>query len=97
MWALKQHSAGRSVLFVHHAGKTGAQRGTSKREDVLDTVIALRRPGDYTPARALPLEVHFEKARGFSGDRSRADALRPGRRRTRPSRLDMAKAGTCHL
>ena len=54
MWALKQHSAGRSVLFVHHAGKTGAQRGTSKREDVLDTVIALRRPGDYTwPGRVL--------------------------------------------
>ena len=44
--------AGRSVLFVHHAGKTGARRGTSKREDVLDTVIALRAAtGDYTPAR----------------------------------------------
>jgi len=68
MWALKQRSAGRSVLFVHHAGKTGAQRGTSKREDVLDTVIALRRPGDYTPGQGASFEVHFEKARGFSGD-----------------------------
>ena len=68
MWALKQRSAGRSVLFVHHAGKTGAQRGTSKREDVLDTVIALRRPGDYTPGQGAAFEVHFEKARGFSGD-----------------------------
>jgi len=68
MWALKQRSAGRSVLFVHHAGKTGAQRGTSKREDVLDTVIALRRPGDYSPGQGAAFEVHFEKARGFSGD-----------------------------
>ena len=39
MWALKhyfQRGAGRSVLFVLHAGKTlCAQRCTSKREDVL--------------------------------------------------------------
>lgn len=46
-WALEQRRAGRSVVFVHHAGKGGAQRGTSRREDVLDSVIALRRPQDY--------------------------------------------------
>ena len=27
---------GVAVLLVHHAGKSGAQRGTSRREDVLD-------------------------------------------------------------
>jgi len=37
----------RSVLLIHHAGKGGLQRGTSRREDVLDTVITLRRPADY--------------------------------------------------
>jgi DnaB-like helicase N terminal domain/AAA domain len=33
-WALRHRAAGRSVLFIHHAGKGGAQRGTSRREDV---------------------------------------------------------------
>jgi putative DNA primase/helicase len=67
-WALRQRSAGRSVLFVHHAGKGGNQRGTSKREDVLDTVINLKRPIDYNPSEGASFEVHFEKTRGFSGE-----------------------------
>lgn len=67
-WALAHRRAGRSLLFVHHAGKGGAQRGTSKREDVLDTVIALRRPVDYMPVQGARFEVHFEKARGFHGE-----------------------------
>ena len=59
---------GVSVLFVHHAGKGGAQRGTSKREDVLDTVIILVHPEDYQPDQGARFEVHFEKLRGFVGD-----------------------------
>ncbi len=38
-WALRMRRAGRSVLFIHHSGKGGAQRGSSKREDTLDVVI----------------------------------------------------------
>jgi putative DNA primase/helicase len=67
-WALRHRAAGRSVLFVHHSGKSGAQRGTSRREDVLDTVIALKRPTDYTPTEGARFEVHYEKTRGFHGD-----------------------------
>lgn len=67
-WALRQRREGRSVLFVHHAGKGGAQRGTSRREDVLDTVIALREPQDYDPTEGARFEVYYEKARGFHGD-----------------------------
>jgi len=67
-WALAQRAAGRSVLFVHHSGKGGAQRGTSRREDVLDAVINLRQPGDYTPDQGAIFEVHFEKARGIYGE-----------------------------
>jgi hypothetical protein len=55
------------VLFVHHSGKGGSQRGTSRKEDVLNTVIALRRPEDYSPAEGARFEVHFEKTRGFVG------------------------------
>ncbi len=67
-WALRLRSEGKSVLFIHHAGKGGNQRGTSKREDVLDTVIALRRPAKYDPEDGAVFEVHFEKSRGFYGE-----------------------------
>ncbi len=67
-WALHQRRAGRSVVFIHHAGKGGQQRGTSRREDVLDSVVALRRPSDYQPNEGARFEVHFEKSRGFHGD-----------------------------
>ena len=64
---MKQRSLGRSVLLVHHAGKNGAQRGTSRREDVLGTVIQLKHPSGYTPTEGANFEIHFTKARGFFG------------------------------
>ncbi len=67
-WALGLRRRGISVLFVHHAGKSGQQRGTSAREDVLDTVISLRRPTDYMASDGARFEVHFDKARGVYGD-----------------------------
>ncbi len=67
-WALRLRTRGISVLFVHHAGKAGQQRGTSRREDVLDTVISLKRPADYEPDDGARFDVHFEKARGIYGD-----------------------------
>ena len=66
-WALRMRAAGKSVLFIHHAGKGGNQRGTSKREDILDTVISLKRPDDYKPKDGAVFQIHFEKARGFLG------------------------------
>lgn len=66
-WALLQRRAGRSVLFIHHSGKSGQQRGTSKREDLLDVVISLQRPPDYDPADGACFEVHYEKARHLAG------------------------------
>jgi AAA domain len=67
-WSLLQRSAGRAVVFIHHAGKTGDQRGTSKREDLLDVVIKLARPSDYNPSEGARFEVHFEKARSMCGE-----------------------------
>jgi putative DNA primase/helicase len=60
--------AGKSVVLIHHAGKGGQQRGTSRREDVLDTVINLKRPTDYSPRQGARFEVHIDKARGVTGD-----------------------------
>ena len=67
-WLLRLRRRGISVLIVHHAGKGGQQRGTSRREDVLDTSISLRRPADYSPTEGAKFEVHLEKARGVHGD-----------------------------
>jgi putative DNA primase/helicase len=67
-WALTLRRRGISVLFVHHAGKNLSQRGTSRREDLLDTVLTLKRPNDYRFSEGLRCEVHFEKTRGLLGD-----------------------------
>lgn len=64
---LSLRRAGTSTLIVHHSGKGGQQRGTSRREDVLDTVVSLRRPEGYEPTQGARFEVHFEKTRGFTG------------------------------
>jgi hypothetical protein len=45
-WLLKLRRAGKAVIIVHHAGKGKAQRGTSRREDILDVVLNLRSPSD---------------------------------------------------
>lgn len=71
-WALDMRSQGRSVLFVHHSNKSGGQRGTSSREDVLDTVISLKKPTGSSPTEGATFEVHFEKNRGFSGEDAKA-------------------------
>ncbi len=70
-WALSLRRRDISVLLVHHAGKGGHQRGTSRREDVLDTIISLRHPEDYSPTEGARFEVHFEKARGIVGDEAK--------------------------
>jgi putative DNA primase/helicase len=67
-WLLKLRRRGVAVLIIHHAGVNGRQRGTSRREDALDTVIALRRPADYSPEQGARFEVHVEKARALVGD-----------------------------
>jgi hypothetical protein len=67
-WLLGQRAAGRSVLLVHHAGKGGGQRGTSRKEDVLDAVVSLSRPPGYSAAEGARFEVRFTKSRGFWGE-----------------------------
>jgi putative DNA primase/helicase len=70
-WALGHRRGGRGILFIHHDGKGGLQRGTSRREDVLDTVIGLRRPADYVADQGARFEIAIEKGRGIYGDDAR--------------------------
>lgn len=67
-WALQLRRERRCVLFVHHAGKNGGQRGTSKREDLLDTSVMLRHPSDYRPQEGARFAWTWEKARHLYGD-----------------------------
>lgn len=57
---------GISTVFVHHTGKNGDQRGTSRREDVLDWSMALNPPdveeGEDSSGR---FTVEWKKARSF--------------------------------
>ena len=67
-WAIKHRSQGRSIVFIHHANKGGGQRGTSKKEDILDNVIYLKRPEDYDESKdGAKFEVVFEKSRSLFG------------------------------
>lgn len=67
-WVLSLRRRGLAVLLVHHAGKNGEQRGTSKREDLLDVVIKLSRPKDYESTQGARFLVEFTKARHLQGD-----------------------------
>lgn len=66
-WLLQLRRQGKAVLLVHHSSKGGTQRGTSGREDALDTVVNLRHPNDYEPQQGARFIVQFEKARGSVG------------------------------
>ncbi len=67
-WLLSLRWMGIAVILVHHAGKSGTQRGTSGREDNLDASIKLSRPRGYRPEDGAKFEITFEKARGVYGE-----------------------------
>jgi hypothetical protein len=68
-WILALRHLGVAVLFVHHAGKSGLQRGTSSREDALDNIIQLRKtkvkeiPSKSYNPEATYIDIIFDKAR----------------------------------
>jgi hypothetical protein len=70
-WALNLRARGKSVILIHHSGKAGTQRGTSRKEDVLDTVIGLERPKDYDSSQGARFIVRYEKSRGFYGNEAK--------------------------
>ena len=62
-WLLKLRRQGKSCCSFIMPERMADRRGTSRREDALDTVIALRRPEDYSPEQGARFEIHFEKLR----------------------------------
>jgi len=62
-WLMKQRRAGRTVILVHHSGKSGEQRGTSKIGDCQDVIIKLSKDKDTNG-----FHISWEKYRGKPND-----------------------------
>jgi RecA-family ATPase len=62
-WLLTLRFAGVSTILFHHTGKEGGQRGTSAREDNVDTSILLHRPPDYVTEQGARFVIKFKKTR----------------------------------
>jgi putative DNA primase/helicase len=67
-WLIRLRHRGLATVLVHHAGKGGQQRGTSGREDSLDTVIHLDRPSTHEANDGCHFELKFTKCRSVKGE-----------------------------
>ena len=67
-WLIRLRHRGISTVLVHHAGKGGQQRGTSGREDSLDTVIQLAKPTGGDAREGCHFELSFTKCRSTTGE-----------------------------
>ena len=68
-WIQMINRRGAAVLIVHHSGKrTGTQRGTSKREDQVEVIAALRPVSNSVPSDGAKFQVWIEKGRELIGD-----------------------------
>lgn len=66
-WLIRLRHRGLATILVHHAGKGGQQRGTSGREDALDTVIHLAAPPTHEAQDNCHFELTFTKCRSIKG------------------------------
>jgi hypothetical protein len=62
-WFNDLNQQGVSLIFLHHAGKGGTQRGSSEKEDMLDSVLRLQRPANKKNEANLCVEISQEKCR----------------------------------
>lgn len=67
-WLLSLRHTGYAIVLIHHAGKSGDQRGASRREDLLDTSIKLSLPKDdddeMMDRQGAVFDLEFVKTRG---------------------------------
>jgi putative DNA primase/helicase len=68
-WLLQHRFHSRTVIIIHHEGRSGKPRGTSKREDVLDTIIRLEaiKDDDAVNDDEVTFGLTFTKTREFYG------------------------------
>jgi hypothetical protein len=66
-WLLRFRRAGISVVIVHHAGRSGKMRGTSKREDDTFWIIELEDEKDEA-TKGAKFRMRFSKNRNDKGE-----------------------------
>jgi hypothetical protein len=66
-WLLGLRRRGKAILLGHHSNRNGGARGIGKPEDVMNLLLKLTRPGDYTQDQGARFLVEFDKARGIHG------------------------------
>lgn len=77
-WLMRLRSEGRTVILLHHEGKGGSPRGSSKREDILDTIIKIKElkgddlDDDDAARNKTRFEISFPKHRDFFGKEAEA-------------------------
>lgn len=67
-WFLELRSKGVAVMFLHHVGKGGDQRGTSAIEDNINFSIKLKHPEGYCGEDGAKFIVEFTKTRRLYGN-----------------------------
>jgi RecA-family ATPase len=65
-WMFSLRTAGKSILVLHHAGKSGEQRGFSDIEDPFEVILKLQHPEGWTEDMHTQYELTFEKGRHLS-------------------------------
>jgi len=56
-WFIDLNQHGIWVIYLHHSGKSGEQRGSSEKEDMLDFVLKLKTPQNYRRKEGLRVIV----------------------------------------
>jgi len=75
-WLLELRSKGIAVIFLHHEGKGGDQRGTSAIEDNINFSIRLKHPEGYHKEDGAKFVVEFTKSRRLYGEDTKSFILK---------------------
>ncbi|MGA2516737.1 MAG: AAA family ATPase [Thermodesulfobacteriota bacterium] len=75
-WLISLRILGLAVVLLHHAGKSGKQRGTSGREDNMDLILNLERPSGYKPEDGCRFVTEIVKGRSILGDDVKSQEFR---------------------
>ena len=67
-WLLRLKHQGKTVLVIDHAGKNGDNRGTSRKQDALESIIKLEQPEGYKASDGARFIINYTKSRGVRGE-----------------------------
>lgn len=68
-WLIDLKHRGKSVLLIDHSGKDPehGNRGTSKKQDIMDAVVSLEKPTSYNVTDGAKFVMKYQKSRNVAG------------------------------